>query len=83
MLGSYLNEKTKDFNTLLTTTCPQTGCNCIVYESILKKYIKVPQLQDKLNKAIIRNFTSANLYIRVCPNPKCGICVKTIHNRGA
>lgn len=76
----YLNEKTKDFNTLLTTTCPQTGCNCIVYESILKKYIKVPQLQDKLNKAIIRNFTSANMYIRVCPNPKCGICVKTIHN---
>ena len=76
----YLSEKTKDFNTLLTTTCPQTGCNCIVYESILIKYIKVPELQEKLNKAIIRNFTSANLYIKVCPNPHCGICIKTFHS---
>ena len=76
----YLNEKTKDFNTLLTTTCPQTGCNCVVYQSILKRYIK-PELQEKLNKAIIKNFTSANLYIKMCPNPHCGICVKTIYNK--
>ena len=72
----YLKEKLNDQLTLLSTTCPLSGCNYIVTRDIFEECFKndLDSLR-KFNKCLIRNFTDSNSDIKLCPNPKCDIIV--------
>ena len=73
----YLKAKLSDQLTLLSTRCPLTGCNLIVTHSIFNKCFKKDFNSQKIyTKCLLRNFTESNSDIKLCPNPKCDICVK-------
>jgi len=71
----HLESKTEDILTLISSTCPQNGCNLICSESIFKKFLTGNYL-NILNKAIYKNFTDNNADLKWCPTPNCGICIK-------
>jgi len=72
----YCESRAEDLNTMVITLCPQKGCNLLVYESILFKFLP-NELIEYLKKSILRNFTDKNNDIKWCPAPGCGICVQS------
>lgn len=73
----YLKEKIKNPLSALRATCPQNGCNLIVYEKLYSKFLKDKDLLEKLDKAIYKNYINKNEDIKQCPNVKCHIYVKS------
>ena len=73
----YLTQRLSDQLTLLSTTCPLSGCNYVVTRDIFIKLFKdEPDSLKIYNKCLIRNFTESNSDIKLCPNPKCDAIVK-------
>ena len=73
----YLTQRLSDQLTLLSTTCPLSGCNYVVTRDIFIKLFKDdPDSLKIYNKCLIRNFTESNSDIKLCPNPKCDAIVK-------
>ena len=74
---NYLKQKCTDQLTLLSTSCPLSGCNYIVTSDIFKRCLKDEKDALKIyNQCLIRNFTEANSDIKLCPNPKCDVIIK-------
>jgi len=73
----YLQEKIKSPLSALYATCPQNGCNLIVFERIFKKYLKNKKSLDKLDKSIFGNFINRNGDIKQCPNEYCHLYAKS------
>lgn len=73
----YLISRLKDQLTLLNTPCPLNGCNFIVTSKIFDRCFKDNEKAKSIyNKCLLRNFTESNSDIKLCPNPKCDICIK-------
>ena len=77
----YLKEKLKNPLGCLSVKCQQSGCTCIVPESVYKKFIQDKSQLEKLDKAIFKNFINRNEDFKQCPNPKCHFYSKsTMHS---
>ena len=79
----YLSEKLKEINTVIYSSCPQSGCNCIVTESIFKQVLKNKDNDKdykKYFKAVIKNFTEFNCVIKSCPSPGCETYILCEHS---
>ena len=76
--SNYLKQKvTAEELTILSTTCPLSGCNFLVTHDIFEKLLKNDKDSlKKYNKCLMRNFTESNSDIKLCPNPKCDVIVK-------
>ena len=75
--ANYLKQRVADQLTLLSTTCPLSGCNYTVTRDIFEKLLKDDKdLLKQYNKCLIRNFTESNSDIKLCPNPKCDVIIK-------
>lgn len=73
----YLLSKLEEQMTLLSTKCPLNGCNFIVTSKIFKKcFVTNQNAMSIYNKCLLRNFTESNSDIKLCPNPKCDLCIK-------
>lgn len=73
----YLLAKLDEQMTLLSTPCPLHGCNFIVTSNLFKKCFKNNEdAMNIYNKCLLRNFTESNSDIKLCPNPKCDLCIK-------
>lgn len=69
----YLNEKLNEIHTVIITSCPQVGCNCIVTEETFKQVLEKNDNSNyaKYIKAVIKNFTDFNSVVKSCPSPGC------------
>ena len=77
----YLKEKLKNPLGCLSAKCQQSGCTCVVPESVYRKFIKEQTLLERLDKAIFKNFINRNDDLKQCPNPKCHFYSKSnIHS---
>ena len=78
----YLKEKLRNPLGALSAKCQQGGCTCIVPEEVYKKYFSNDKiLNEKLDKAIFKNFINRNEDLKQCPNPKCHFYAKsTMHS---
>lgn len=79
----YVCAKVEDQLTLLTSYCPFSGCHLVVPESSLSSFIKLSSKTEfisALEKAIIRDFTEKNKDIKICPNLKCNLAVRTLNS---
>jgi len=74
----YLSVKIKLPLNALQVTCPQFGCNCIVYESFYSLFLDNSTPEYKIfQKAVYKNFISRNEDIQQCPNPECNLYYKS------
>lgn len=81
----YVNSKLDDVFNILTTSCPQYGCNLIIPENVIFALVSSYADEEKLaimNKAVLKNFTDRNKDMRWCPYPNCGVCVRSICHYG-
>lgn len=74
--NEYLSVKIEDFLTCLSSTCPQSGCNLIVPESIFQNLLLDKKLKERLNKAVLKNFVGYNSDIKICPGASCNNSIK-------
>ncbi|MCQ2821346.1 MAG: E3 ubiquitin protein ligase [archaeon] len=62
---------------LVSTGCPQHGCNLRVTHSVFEKVLaKDPSSLKKYKNFFMKNFTDSNSDMKACPNPNCEIVVR-------
>jgi ariadne-1 len=77
----YLEAKLEDILTCITSTCPLVGCNIVVPETKIRKYLSKEKLIE-YQKVIFKNFTDYNVDMKWCPTPDCGICIRSVSHFG-
>ena len=67
----YLTEKSEELLTCLQSSCPSKGCNLIVPERMFYKYISSTKYINLYTKAVLKNYTENNKFMKICPGKLC------------